>query len=106
MTNPIGSGTCNVSINLPVDERAELGRLAFQSGSKSVGDFLRSLLLTGLEHKDAAAAQRIREIRRIYYSASLLGLFLSTLAFGDHIDLRRSRSGLRVRVEEVREGEA
>lgn len=101
MTNQIGTGTCNVSINLPRDERTELGRLAFQSGAKSVGDFLRGLVLRGLEQENVEAARRVREIRARYYGSALLTIFLASLALHPNQDLRRT--GRRVRIEEVRE---
>jgi hypothetical protein len=106
MTNAIGTGTKNFTLNVPTDEHAELGRLAFRLGFRSVGDFMRHLVLKGLEKEDPQSATEIREIRRRYYGATLLGVFLLALAIG-HDDARRTSRRVRVgrvieeRVEEI-----
>jgi len=64
-TNSIGSGTRNISINVPVDERDLLGKVVFAEGL-SVGELVRKAYLAGL---DARTAQEIREIRRKYYGS-------------------------------------
>ena len=102
MTNPIGTGTCNVTFNIPTDERAVLGKLAFQAGAKSFSGFLRSLVLRGLENQNAAAAREVREIRRRYYGGAMLVLFVAGLLCGGIGELRRASSRVR-RVEEQRE---
>ena len=102
MTNPIGTGTCNLTLNIPVDERAVLGKLAFQAGAKSVGDFLRSLVLRGLENQNATAARQVREIRRRYYGGALLVLFVAALACGGSQEMRRASSRVR-RIEQWEE---
>lgn len=101
-TNPIGTGTRNLSVNCPTDEAAEIGKLAFRLGFKSVGDFMRHLVMRGLEQQDADAAGRVREIRKRYYSSAMLGVFISAMLFA-HEDLRRPSR--RQRVEEFAEVE-
>jgi hypothetical protein len=80
MTNPIGSGTANLSINVPLDERRLWGRLAFlaieRGEARSVGDYERKILAKGLEAQDPAAAARLREIRSRYYASTLAALLL------------------------------
>ncbi len=66
-THPIGTGTRNLTLNVPTDEQAELGRLAFRSGARSVGDFVRHLVLLGLEAINPDAAQQVKYIRHKYY---------------------------------------
>jgi len=102
MTNAIGTGTCNLSLNLPRDERAELGRLAFRAGARSVGDYVRRLMLSGLERDDLESARRIKEIRQRYYGAALLALFIGLLLTGEANDLRRARRSVRERRTEER----
>lgn len=100
MTNAIGTGTANLSVNVPIDERAELGRLAFRLGFKSTGHFLRALVLKGLEQEHPDAARRVKEVRRAYYGSVMLGVFLAAFVLG-HDDLRRPSR--RNRMEESRE---
>jgi hypothetical protein len=106
MTNAIGTGTVNLSLNLPVDERAELGRAAVRAGFASVGAFVRSLLLKGAETQDAELATQIKEVRRRYYGAAFLVLFCASLALswvsGDQMQMRRAQ-GQRVRVRRIEE---
>jgi hypothetical protein len=105
-TNAIGTGTCNISINLPVDERSILGRLAFRMGFRSVGELNRHLIEAGLEKVDPQAAQEVKEIRRRYYGAAMLGAFLLAVVWG-HDEARRPSSRVRTgrsveeRVEEA-----
>jgi hypothetical protein len=87
-------------MNIPVDERSELGKLAMRLGFRSTGDFLRALVMKGLEHHDPVAASRVRDIRRRYYGGAMLGIFLLTLVMG-HADLRRPNR--RLRIEEAAE---
>lgn len=108
MTNRIGYGTRNLSLNLPADERLELGKAAFRANAKSVGDFVKRCLLKGLTVQDPAAATRIRGIRRQYYGVACgvicLSAFLAGLLAGTNHDLRRAGRRVRSeRIEEVRE---
>lgn len=98
MTHALGYRTCNLSINVPKEERTVLGQAAFASG-KSVSAFLKGLIEKGLESENAEAAVRLREVRRRYYGSLMLAIFAAALAFGERLELRRTR----VRVEEVRE---
>lgn len=106
MTNAIGTGTVNIAINVPRGERDLLGRAALLSGCRSVGDYIRRAVLKGIELDCPATAQQLRQIRRQYYGAALLGVFLAgliaSIVLGEQQDLRRARRGTR-RVEEVRE---
>lgn len=77
-TNPIGTGTRNLSINAPVDWTALLGRVATRAGV-SVGEFGRRMVERGLEAEDPAAAARLREIRKQYYGAAFLFIFSVSL---------------------------
>lgn len=45
-TNPIGPGTCNLSVNAPKSWRRFLGRKAYQMNI-SMGELVRRLVLTG-----------------------------------------------------------
>lgn len=101
MTHPIGTSTCNITINVPKDERDILGRAAFAAGSKSVGDFLRVLILAGLETKDHASAERLRQVRREYYGTVMLVIFCGALMCGERFELRRARTRIEERMEEA-----
>jgi hypothetical protein len=112
-THPIGSGTANLSINVPIDERTLWGRLGFlaveRGEAKSVSDFERKVLAKGLEAIDPAAAARLREIRSRYYAGTLAALLLASVAFpwfgsaADDTAARRSSSTVGVRLT-VRRG--
>lgn len=107
MTNSIGTGTANISINVPRDERLILGQAAFRAGAKSVGDFVRTLMIKGLTVTDCEAAADVRRVRRQYYGA-ICGLiclltFTGGLLVGSRQEARRARRGNEERVEEVRE---
>ncbi|HYG22757.1 MAG TPA: hypothetical protein VEH04_08250 [Verrucomicrobiae bacterium] len=82
MTNAIGTGTANLSINIPLDERSELGRAAVREGCKSVGEFVRKLVLAGAEVKHPELAVQLKEVRRKYYGGTMLILILCAIAFG------------------------
>jgi hypothetical protein len=106
MTNAIGTGTVNLSLNLPIDERAELGRAAMRAGFASVGAFVRSLYLKGAEAHDKELASQIKEVRRKYYGAAFLVLLCASLVSswmsGDQLPMRRAQ-GQRVRVRRFEE---
>jgi hypothetical protein len=82
-THAIGTGTRNLSVNVPTDERALWGQIAFhfvQSGeAKSTGDFIRRVLLRGLEATDKKSAAKLKEIRIRYYAGTLLLLLCASL---------------------------
>jgi hypothetical protein len=113
-TNPIGFGTANLNINMPLSEKQLWGRLAFQAISRgearSVGDYSRQLLAKGLEVTDPESALRLREIRNRYYAGSLAALFVASflvswLGGSDGDSVRRSASMRTIRrVAEGREG--
>lgn len=58
MTNAIGTGTCNVTVNVPADERKQLVRLA-SAMSQSMGDLMRRITLKGLEGELADIESRL-----------------------------------------------
>jgi hypothetical protein len=91
MTHSIGSGTVNLTINVPIDERLQ---------ARSVGDLVKRLLLRGLELEDAATAVRVREIRRRYYGIAMLAVGLlavaETFSPDSGTEMRRARTGVRV----------
>jgi hypothetical protein len=104
-THPIGSGTANISINVPIDERTLLGRLAFQAiqrgEARSAGDYQRQLIAKGLEAINPEAAARLREIRIRYYAGILAALIVASLCSswfgGDSATARRSPSTVGIR---------
>lgn len=123
MTNAIGTGTVNLSINVPADERLHLGRLSVKMGFKSVGDLLRRLALKGLQAELSEIERQIhpmgsvgplvqraeelrktlREVRQTrvkYYGTALLLLFGAFLVCSEHQEFRRAR---RCRAEEETE---
>lgn len=111
MTNPIPAWSANVSFNVPKDERALLGRLAYKAGAKSVGAFIKQLVALGLELSDRKAAAQLRQIRARYYrpaqAAALLVLFAGITVHAmleqKGGDLRRSANRVRtVRTVRVR----
>jgi hypothetical protein len=106
MTNAIGKGTCNVPINLLVEERAIIGRLAFEK-DLSAGEFLRRVIRRGIAMSDPEEAKAMAEVRRTWKRATRVAISVSIvlLALFQGQDLRRVRplrlSRARTRVEEV-----
>jgi|GEM_PF-2100489 len=62
-TNPLGGGTCNLSVNVLEGERSILGKLAFREGI-STGQLVRRLIGEGLTVEDPELARRYRATRR------------------------------------------
>ena len=87
MTHDIPAWSANLSVNIPRDERDLLGRLATERGERSVGAFVKRLVLLGLDSEDAAGAAKVRAIRARYYAVVLLGIFSASLM--NHEVLRR-----------------
>lgn len=117
MTNAIGTGTANLSVNAPVDYRAALGRAAFQT-HESIGELVRRILPDALEQEarrvepfdvHAAASLRLQAAQmrvalRMYYGAGVcLVAFVFGLLFGTVTELRRRTEERCDRIEEVRE---
>ena len=72
-SHPLGKGTVNVGINLLDQERKILGRLAL-ADDRSLGDFMRRLLVTGLRSTNPNAAREMEEARQRHYDQMLLNL--------------------------------
>ena len=100
MTNPIGTGTRNMALNVSADERDFWGRLAVDRGARSIGELQRTAMLLGLRLMSPAKAAELIEIRRRYYGAVLLVLFLGIMAASwmEHDDQSLVRRSARVRV--------
>jgi hypothetical protein len=96
MTHAIPLGTSNLSLNLLSEERAILGRLAFQS-DESIGGFIRRRLIAALELDHPAEATALREARRQRRAAVLLvcGMIAVGASFlpESKLDLRRPSAG-------------
>lgn len=89
MTHSIGTGTKNLSADVPTDEWDALKAAAQRQGVR-LGELIRTLLLTGAEQTDPQAAAQIRNARRQYYGAIIAGLFLGHLLVGGlSQDMRR-----------------
>jgi hypothetical protein len=101
-TNAIGTGTVNLSLNIPTDEREAWGQAAFRSGAKSVGEFMRRMALRGLEAEHPQTADQVRQIRRQYYGTICLITFAAGLIAGEPV-ARRMREIREMRIEEVSE---
>lgn len=99
MTNAIGTGTANLAINIPVDERAALGRAAVAAGAKSVGEYLRGLWLAGAKAENPELAKEISQVRRQYYGAALMALFMCALVMGGSPERAMRRAPRRGRNE-------
>lgn len=97
-THAIGTGTCNVPVNMLQEEREIIGRLATQAGH-STGDFVRQLLRRALAttHREASEAmiaarrERNRTLKAIVVLAA--GLFVVGLEVAgvDSGDMARAR---------------
>ena len=100
MTHALGTGTCNLPINLPVDERTILGQSAFRAGARSIGAYARHLMLLGLERENSEAAARVKEIRQRYYGAALAVIFMALMlhswVVGTDETMRQTRTSVRV----------
>lgn len=95
MTNAIGTGTRNLSVNVPTTEWELIGRAA---GPGRLGDFLRRLIIAGAEKQDPALAQKLKEVRRQYYGVAMLLIVVGLVASGDDL-LRAARKASRRRNE-------
>ena len=82
MTNSIGTGTCNVPVNMLEDERAILGRLAFKRDC-STGEFIRRLIRRGLALSHPDEAKQLAEIRRARRALTLSALLVASLFFSE-----------------------
>jgi hypothetical protein len=71
--NPVGKGTVNISVNLLETERKILGRLAL-ADDRSLGDFIRRLVITGLRTTNPVAAADMETARRKHYEQMLFTL--------------------------------
>lgn len=72
MTNSIGNGTLNLSINIPRDEHRQIARLA-EALSQSVGDLIRRVTLKGFETELAQLESQLhREIGFVSKESEIL----------------------------------
>lgn len=107
MTNDIGTGTTNLSVNAPMDWASEIRRAAFLA-KLSYGEFMRRLCERGAEVENPELAARLKEVRRQYYGSALVILFVGVLVSswfggGEVFARARTRGYRRVRVEEIAE---
>jgi hypothetical protein len=92
VTNAIGSGTCNLPINLLTEERAIIGRLAGRS-NLATGEYLRRIIRRGVALSDPEEAKKLAKLRRQRIGSALqLAIFLVWLASGDGEAIRTPRS--------------
>lgn len=104
MSHYIGTGTVNLCLNVPRDERDVWGQAAVRSGARSVGDYCKRMMLRGLEVENAEAAAKLKVVRRQYYGVTCAVLCLTTFSFAlifGQQDFRRA--GRRVREERFEE---
>ncbi|MGA2751624.1 MAG: hypothetical protein ABSG59_22895 [Verrucomicrobiota bacterium] len=73
MPNPLGKGTVNVSVNLLKQERLILGRLAL-ADDRSLGEYVRRLILTGLRFSNPSAAAEMERARAVHAEQILLNV--------------------------------
>jgi hypothetical protein len=105
VTNPIGTGTRNVAVNMPTDFAGIVGQLAF-GANKSVGQLFREAVIEKAERDHPERATELRLSYRQYYGTLLglvflIGMFHSWLSH-DEI-ARRCRRGRCEEIEEVAE---
>lgn len=87
-TKAIGTGTRNLSLNVPVDEREFYRSLA--GPGEHLADVLRRLLAKGAELENAAKVVELKNIRRRYYgTVNTLLAMLSLSALFSGADMRR-----------------
>jgi hypothetical protein len=70
-THALGSGTCNISLNVRASEGSLLALTAIRKKFKSVNAYTKYLILLGMEKDDPAAAEKLRQIRNIITGAAL-----------------------------------
>jgi hypothetical protein len=70
-TNPVGRGTVTVGVNFLKSERAILGRLALAE-DRSLGDFVRRQVISGLRSTYPAAAAEMESARKKHNEQMLL----------------------------------
>jgi len=72
-TNRLGKGTANVAVNLLDEEKMILGRLAV-ADDRSLGEFIRRMVIVGLRTSNPSAATELETIRRKRNEQLLLSL--------------------------------
>jgi hypothetical protein len=105
MTNAIGVGTVNTTVNMDREESRIWGRLALDE-DKSKGQKLRELALEGLRARRADLAHQVDNIRKHHRALAAglhaligIGLTVASLSTGD--DLRRAPRGRKVAASKV-----
>lgn len=104
-TRPIGAGTCNLGLNMTVEERALLGRFACENNA-SLNQTLQELALRGLQQIEPALAAEIANIRQARGMVVKLGKAATCVALAGLLalfgsEVRRASRSLRVRRDEV-----
>lgn len=101
MTTPIPAGTCNVPLNLLVEERSQLQKLAYARGL-SVNEYLRRIIRRGIAFSNPFEAKTLAKFRRSR-AVALLALFLSWMVLdgGEMKKSRRTKGRRDVEIEDV-----
>lgn len=94
-TNEIAIDAERLSVQLLKREKRIISRAAVEKGYRSVGDYVRHLLQTGIEIEDQNLAERYRAARATRYSRSLGLCLIGSLVvfqsvFGDFENYRRT----------------
>ena len=104
-TNPIPRGTCNFPVNLPLELRRDIGRLAFSDG-KALGRWFREVAEAAVAEAYRTGrlidrtAQRSLEIAGVFVVALGIGAVLGACVSGEN-DPRAFRRVSRRRRDEV-----
>jgi len=77
-TNLIGTGTRNITINVPTDWADEIKNSARRAGV-GIGRYLRPKIEAGIQMDDAACALKLRDIRQKYYGPVMIFIFVAFL---------------------------
>jgi hypothetical protein len=92
VTNAIGSGTCNLPINMLTEERAIIGRLATRH-NLATGEYLRRIIRRGVALSDPEEAKKLAKLRRQRIGSTLqLALLIGWMIAGGGDAIRAPRS--------------
>jgi metal-responsive CopG/Arc/MetJ family transcriptional regulator len=100
-TNPIGTGTVNVTANLSVTEAQELGRITYDCGYRSRSELIRE----AIREKVQVLREQLRDKRQLVMEFAALVVLTLTLSYGAlptlSDEIRRPRDGMRSSVRNV-----
>jgi len=96
MTNPIAGDAERLSVQLLKKEKSLIGQASNAKGYRSLGDYVRQLLIQGLEVEDPELAAKYKSVRFHRYVRSIVMCIVVGLTIWQSMtagfDIRRSKT--------------